>query len=488
MSRLPSPVERFACLLGLASLVASCNALWGVGDLSYDRSAAASGAGGTSSNAAGTGGSSGGSGGAGATTGSATGGGGGATSSGGPLLFVDDQQSHFDAGDYVGAEWEGDHVGLAGVGGGRFTSRVFDAGAMVTWNTIEWTPGAPYGKPLPDGGSGESGYKNGNADMSGNILLWHFDGATGSLANNATLDDDSGANADATVDTGASLGPGVFGQALEDDLSGYVFTPVTGALNFGSSDFTWALWVRSTHSCPETNPPSGNRVYIGADESGGDQTHLWFGCTSHAPECPNADGTGRAGGTFCSRKTPTDDCQSFCGSSVINDGQWHHLALTKSGHGNATVRVFVDGQSDLATGTIDIPFDIPIDFPVGTEFAVGAFSGGSFQSRGDFDEVALWTRRLTGGEVAALYERGALSLFLQVRACALPDCSDDPVWRGPVGASTSFADVTSSAGPPGPMPIGGPVVGRYFQYAATFDTLDPARDPELYRVAIRATP
>ena len=61
------------------------------------------------------------------------------------------------------------------------------------------------------------------------------------------------------------------------------------------------LWVNTTHPCPNANPPSGNRVYLGAEEgtAPGDATHLWLGCSSTNANCSRpGDESGRAAGTF----------------------------------------------------------------------------------------------------------------------------------------------------------------------------------------------
>lgn len=458
-----------------ALLVAACNAIAGMDGLAYDLATGTAGQGGL-----GQGG------------GTGLGGTGGSAAGGGDLVFTDDElEGEFGEGTFQDTAWSEDHVGLAaGSSSGTFRSRVFDAGGEVIWNSFVWTPGGPYGKRLPDGAAAESGYRAGSVDMTDNILLWHFAGETGGLADGFTFADDSGAGHDAVVQSGAALVAGVFDQALDDDIDGYAYTLIddNSSLNFGQSDFTFALWINTTHDCPSDNPPSGNRVYIGADESSDDQTHLWFGCTSSSSGCPNPDDTGRAGGTFCSRKTPTNDCVGYCGQTVINDGSWHHMAIVKEGHAPGELHLYVDGRPDLGPGiTEPISFDTTVVFPGGTEFTVGAFTNGTFQAAGTFDEPAVWRRALQETEIAAIHARGVLRQSLRVRVCTAADCSDGPAFVGPAGDPEPFVDPPEALTPPIPTALSGLPPGRYFQYEVSFDSAAPNLEPELYAVTVRAT-
>ena len=129
-------------------------------------------------------------------------------------VFTDDRlEGEFGAGTFSGTRWVGDHVELEpGKTSGDFVSRVFDSGASrLPWKTLRWGPGAPYGKPLPDRGAAETGYRASSFDMAKNVLLAHFD--------DAIVDTSPTAN----VLTGSSLGgfvPAVFGSGLVRHAAG----------------------------------------------------------------------------------------------------------------------------------------------------------------------------------------------------------------------------------------------------------------------------
>ncbi len=75
----------------------------------------------------------------------------------GEVVFTDDEfAGEFEDGTNDGTRWADDRLGLdARSTSGTFTSRVFDAEAVVQWQTLMWVPDGPYGKPLPDGWNGK---------------------------------------------------------------------------------------------------------------------------------------------------------------------------------------------------------------------------------------------------------------------------------------------------------------------------------------------
>lgn len=67
------------------------------------------------------------------------------------LLFVDDDAGDFGAG-HLGATEFSDGLRLqADATKGVFDSQLFDAGESVRWDSLSWTPRAPYAKPSSGG-------------------------------------------------------------------------------------------------------------------------------------------------------------------------------------------------------------------------------------------------------------------------------------------------------------------------------------------------
>ncbi|MDI1483364.1 LamG domain-containing protein [Polyangium sp. y55x31] len=401
----------------------------------------------------------------------------------GTFEFVDDAfEGEFELGSFADTEWGGARLRLKSESiDGTFRSRVFDAGEPVDWTTFNWTPAGPYIKALPDSKGKETGYTEGAIDMSGNVLLLHLDGA-GALTAGAEAADTSGGKNNATVSapngTTLSFEEGPIGQGIADKLETHLaIDTLSGNFDFNEGDFTWALWVKTDSSC------AGNKVFLGVD-TGFSGPHLWLGCAEGDAfsACGPGSPEGRAAGTFKSDSDDPADGVPFCGTSQINDGNWHHLAAVKKGHAQSQVVLYVDGIAEATLGTT---FDVPI-FLTGDDFTLGALLQGGYQAEGTYDEVAVWKRALDAHEVMAIYRRGGARLALRVRACEDPACADgDPPFVGADGSDGWFVDPTGTLGPPTDMQLVVPRA-RYFQYEASFEGYREGDGPGLFAVKVHA--
>lgn len=403
---------------------------------------------------------------------------GGDAGGGGPqLTFTDDDLVDFSAGTLQNVEWVTDHVALTlGNTEGELVSRVFDSQRERTrWQTIAHVTPIPYEKPLPQSREAET-FAEG-IDMADNILLLPFD-ATGALDDGLTVGDTSGRGNDLSVDApgGAiALVPGVIGMAAEDTGSTRMFRTVSGGSDFewGTSDFTWSVWLRFADGYDCTT----NRSAIGLD--GGDETHMWLGCAEPDPDCVPSGGP-FGGGTWRAHHASQDGA-TYCGTSTINDGQWHHHAVVREGYPTGTIRYYLDGVlEDQESLTWDNPFQISSSF----EVSVGSWNANKGAAC-TIDEIAMFRRGLSSEEIRNIYQRGAASLRFQVRACASADCSAS-AFVGPDGTTdTHFRHDDGAGGPNEPITLPDGVEGRYFQYRAEFRTR--ADSPELEAVTVTAS-
>ena len=64
---------------------------------------------------------------------------------------------------------------------GNFSSRVFNAGGNSTWQNISWFTELCYGCELPNGSTIEQGDFLRPANMTGNVLLAHFNELSGNV-------------------------------------------------------------------------------------------------------------------------------------------------------------------------------------------------------------------------------------------------------------------------------------------------------------------
>ena len=204
-------------------------------------------------------------------------------------------------------------------------------------------------------------------------------------------------------------GPGGLGQAAH---FGYPTSPwgveVHGKSSPGEGPFSLSAWFKTSFKIGRLT------VMEGLDNSTGDKVLL--GIVAGVPHMLLRDPGSDPSGILVSHWTG------------MADDQWHHLAVTFSGGGDDTLRLFVDGRLSDAqaqpTGAVDTSFwsvAMPVD---GTDYFAGPL-----------DDVRMYARKLSdggvsqvgdpaGGDVAELYamgipEPGTLVLLLAAGAAAL---------------------------------------------------------------------
>jgi hypothetical protein len=372
---------------------------------------------------------------------------------------------------------------------GRFTSRVFDALIPAqTWSSISWAPTLPFNKELPDftAGSvqnetstnysslvGANGATGANNLMTGNIGLWHFNEPLGTSGAGNFIDD-SGQGNHGTPTNVVFDTPGAFATAGSFNGASSVIT-IDNPGAFTIANPTVSAWFKTTAT-------SGVIFEKQSDDRGGWLAYALF-----------LTGAGKIYARVQQSVGPTFlDTTSL---STVNDGAWHHVALT---FGTDFIsRLYVDGvleASSAAGGPIYYDSNLK-RAAIGNDIYVCCGGGTAAWFDGKIDEVAVWNRSLHANEVHQLYRRGANRIKYQVRVCGtvnlgLTDCTDDPTganWKGPDGTNLTYfselnnnsvaLDGTGNVKPGLPSmlftdftnPIG---TSRYFQYRAIFESRD----------------
>ena len=305
----------------------------------------------------------------------------------------DNSSSGFGGGTFYATTWESGSLQLqSGQTSGSFESRVMDAGGSVSWKTISWTPDAPYYKELPDNASSESAYSEGNANMSGNILLFHMneDPAT----QGTTIEDTSGWGNDGSLSTytpnnGAlhtndgttnKSVSGPIGRAIEfDGVDDYINT--ANAAQF-TNKVSWSYWIKLDDYDDTTNWMTSIINHIDTDNG----FYNVINKTGDANEgCMNM--VMRTGGTQYTVRTTT----------AIGLGSWVHFTFVWDGESN--LKIYRNG-SQVATAE-----GISPTLPTSAEVVLarrGNLDGGYLD--GDLDEVAIYNRALTDDEVLGNYQ------------------------------------------------------------------------------------
>ncbi|MDH7507735.1 MAG: LamG domain-containing protein, partial [Candidatus Thermoplasmatota archaeon] len=318
------------------------------------------------------------------------------------------------------------------------------------WNNISWASNA-IGE-LPDNKEIETKFVNGNADMSGNVLLMHMNELSG------TIVDSSGTGNNGTA-SGVTYGVvGKIGSALSfDGVNDYVSMGVNALAPdlAGCSGVTISAWINPS-SLDNGSTNRDNIADILINSSG----------TTHSSA---AYLTLRYGGNiwFGGRSQPGETFQSVETIQTVNVGAWQHVVGVldfpndkiyiyyngvKVGQGNVSF-----GQDNLVVGTPTSNDVIGANPTLNTHFFAGKI-----------DEFAVWNRSLSEDEIVDVYKRGALSLDVSVRSCDDGSC-DGEGWIDIDDISPQNLHIFND---------------RYFQYRFDFKTDDLSFSPELYNVTV----
>lgn len=159
-----------------------------------------------------------------------------------------------------------------------------------------------------------------------------------------------------------------------DGVDDYVQTGYSGIL--GNQARTVEAWIRTTANC---NPSAGGSQQVivdwGSAVTGGRCTFniLWGNSIRF-----EAQGNG-IGGT-----TP------------VNDGIWHHLAMTYDPLAVNKVKLYIDGQLETEGN-----LTVPVNTIAQTDLRIGMRVDGVKNFTGDIDEVRVWNIVRTQSEISA---------------------------------------------------------------------------------------
>ncbi|MFI8836937.1 exo-alpha-sialidase [Streptomyces afghaniensis] len=183
----------------------------------------------------------------------------------------------------------------------------------------------------------------------------------------------------AAVLGGAGRTAGVRGGALSfDGTDDAVRLPYRSRLALGEGDFTASLFFRYTAT-------TGEQPFLWMGGIGNSQPQIWLR-GEPASDRVRALITTRSGAT-------TVRTASVWTDGAHNDGRWHHLVLRRGG-GNLTL--FLDGTP---ISTPDVPGSVSRNSPFGVH--IGQRMDSRAFLAGAIDDVRVWNRALTEGELGA---------------------------------------------------------------------------------------
>ncbi len=366
-------------------------------------------------------------------------------------IFQDNNQTTFDSGAYNGTFYNPifSAVQLNLSGGflnGTYTSQIFDAGRNATWKNISWMPEICYGCALPNNSIFEVGEFLRPANMSGNVLLAHFNEITG-----ATNFADSSGNGNNGVCVGvncpvAGVG-GKFNASTDFETSttndDYINFSNPAQLNSYGNKLSMEAWIK-LESIP-TDPTIIDKSLS--------QFSLFIDSPTNRLVVYVVAGSS----------------QTVTGNVLFVTDVWYHVAAVYNG---SDIRLYTNGILDGTpvglTGNV---------VTTNRALLVGSGWSGSnplaFPFDGIIDEVAIYNRSLSAQEIKEHYLRGILELNLSVQSC------DDSLCSG-----ESFVELNRTS----PQSLLDFNYTRYFQYRFNFRTENITYTPYVFNATIDYTP
>lgn len=226
--------------------------------------------------------------------------------------------------------------------------------------------------------------------------------------------DDRAGNNSASLLNGVSFAGGQVGEAFFfDGADDRVMVPSTPALNFGpAQDFSIEAWIQPLVAITDFGVQSivNKRYTPNFLAAVGYEFHLVNGKLA----CQLADAP-LTTLDFHSFESPGPD---------LRDGQWHHVALTVDRDSPTGGRLYVDGQVVMTFDPTVQPGDLSTTEPL----RIGNHADPALNShfKGRVDEVSIYNRALSEGEIQAIHAAGS------VGKCVLPTLPPGGMLAGPI--------------------------------------------------------
>ena len=202
------------------------------------------------------------------------------------------------------------------------------------------------------------------------LVAWYqFEATSGQVV------DSSGKGNHGTAYGGVTRGVnGRIGKAVQlDGTNDYVSAPHKSSLNFGTGGFTYEFWIKTT----QTVSTGGYKMLL----IKGVYTDSKRSLVKLLP-----------GGTIAfAGNTPTGF--AVTGTKIVNDGKWHHVAVTRDA---TMITLYIDGNKDASktgpTGSADN----------GSGLYLGKYgTGPGAWFKGMLDEVKIYNYARTAAQVAS---------------------------------------------------------------------------------------
>lgn len=208
-----------------------------------------------------------------------------------------------------------------------------------------------------------------------------------------TKDRSSNSNTGTLTNMSQATSPviGKIGQALKfDGVDDYVNTGITSNTNFSNTTFSVSAWFKTTSSATQ--------MLVAKQSISGSSGGWAVSLSGTVLSVVHKDG---AGGNVLSRITS---------SSGLNDGRWHHVVFTMttntSSSSGQNIDIYLDGVLNQGSLT-----NTAASATIANAVYIGNRFATSFPWSGSIDEVRIYNRALSAGEVKDIYRQGIDNSF-----------------------------------------------------------------------------
>jgi hypothetical protein len=223
-----------------------------------------------------------------------------------------------------------------------------------------------------------------DVNLTGNVLLMHFNNDSSFGENDTVVYDFSGNGNNGSVvneavfTTSGKKGAGAYSF---DESGDRVTTDRLDAINH-SEDYTLCAWVKYN------NPDSRSNWLFAQTRVGASDRFSFTTLSSSTPRLY----FGHYNGTSYFAKN---------GNTKLFADIWYHVCAVNDGTNKSDKKIYLDGQAETLSDAGSLsPGSNPVDFTIGANPESGIGLDGSV------DEVAVWDRSLSAVEIEEIYDRG----------------------------------------------------------------------------------
>ena len=267
------------------------------------------------------------------------------------------------------------------------------------------------------------------ADM---ISYWRLDETSGT-----TYEDYYDGNAATCPDTVRCPTPttGRVDGGQTFDGNDRIKVPADVSFDWGADEsFSIEFWMSRPGSL------AGNEVIVGRQGPTHPEPHLWVGA-AYGEWVGYQDVT-----AFCLYEA-SDTGACITGDTIVSGGGWHHIVAVHDADARQ-LRLYVDGAEDASIGEPDYP-GYSTGFTTTTALNIGWLNiGGGFYYNGTLDEVALYDRALSTGEIRRHHYEGLVGRWYCQAGTYAPQIFSTPITEA--GTYELYSYDVEAAGNPAP--------------------------------------